>query len=337
MAYWLNIFTGTTWQEFQDAGAATACFQDSSRKVTLTKKVRPGDFLLCYMTGVSRWVGVLEVTGERFHDESRIYREDVFPLRFPVKSAVILSPEHGVPMETLRGKLSGFPAGASPSKWATLIRESLRGFSDDDGMAIVSTIRAAAANPEPRKVDPKKLKRPVNLFRRKFGSGDEEIETIVSVPPAEDDEESEVPVAEVAQAATHSEIQWRLLDLGAQLGLNVWAPRADRGRQWNGNVISEVSGLLKSLPTQFDAATNQTIENIDVLWLTGNAIVAAFEVEHTTSVYSGLLRMSDLLTMQPNIDIKLYLVGPDERYAKFTREVPRPTFASRPKPLHTAL
>jgi hypothetical protein len=44
--------------------------------------------------------------------------------------------------------------------------------------------------------------------------------------------------------------------------------------------------------------------------------------------------MSDLLTMQPNIDIKFYLVAPDERFSKFRKEVPRPTFASRTKPLH---
>lgn len=72
-----------------------------------------------------------------------------------------------------------------------------------------------------------------------------------------------------------------------------------------------------------------------MLWLTGNAIVAAFEVEHTTSIYSGLLRMSDLLTMQPNIDIRLYLVAPDERFTKFKNEVPRPTFSSGNKPLHS--
>src|SRR5207302_10478552 len=53
-----------------------------------------------------------------------------------------------------------------------------------------------------------------------------------------------------------------------------------------------------------------------------------------SAVYSGLLRMSDLLTMQPNIDIRLYLVGPDDRYRKFVKEVPRPTFAYRKKPLY---
>ena len=107
------------------------------------------------------------------------------------------------------------------------------------------------------------------------------------------------------------------------MGLRVWAPKADRGREWNGSAINNIENLLDGLPTQFDEVTQRTIENIDVLWLSGNAIVGAFEVEHSTSIYSGLLRMSDLLTMQPNIDIKLYLAAPEERYTKFKNEVAR--------------
>jgi hypothetical protein len=70
-----------------------------------------------------------------------------------------------------------------------------------------------------------------------------------------------------------------------------------------------------------------------VLWLKGNSIVAAFEVEYTSSVYSGLLRMSDLLSLQPNLDINLYLVAPDERRSKVQQEILRPTFELREKPL----
>jgi len=87
------------------------------------------------------------------------------------------------------------------------------------------------------------------------------------------------------------------------------------------------------LPTQFNDATTSTIELIDVLWLKGNTILAAFEIEATTSVYSGLLRMSDLLALQPNLDLALYLVAPDERRAKVEQEISRPTFAYREKPL----
>jgi len=91
--------------------------------------------------------------------------------------------------------------------------------------------------------------------------------------------------------------------------------------------------MLDRLPTQFNEATTRTIELIDVLWLSGNSIVAAFEVECTTSVYSGLLRMSDLLALQPNLDINLYLVAPDERRDKVEQELLRPTFSLREKPL----
>jgi hypothetical protein len=94
--------------------------------------------------------------------------------------------------------------------------------------------------------------------------------------------------------------------------------------------------MLDELPTQFNEATNRTIELIDVLWLKGNTIVAAFEIEATTSVYSGLLRMSDLLALQPNLDLQLYLVAPDERRAKVRQEIARPTFAYRERPLPKA-
>jgi hypothetical protein len=91
--------------------------------------------------------------------------------------------------------------------------------------------------------------------------------------------------------------------------------------------------LLKSLPRQFDEATNRTIELIDVLWLRVGAFVAAFEIEHTTSIYSGLLRLSDLISMQPNINIPLYIVAPDERREKVFTEINRPTFTRLRPPL----
>jgi hypothetical protein len=91
--------------------------------------------------------------------------------------------------------------------------------------------------------------------------------------------------------------------------------------------------LKQELLLQFYEATNRTIELIDVLWLKGNAIVAAFEIESTTSIYSGLLRTSDLVAMQPNLNIPLYLVAPDERREKVMIEVNRPTFSRMAPPM----
>lgn len=73
--------------------------------------------------------------------------------------------------------------------------------------------------------------------------------------------------------------------------------------------------------------TVDTIEQIDVLWLKGRSIARAFEVEQTTAVYSGLLRMADLLALQPNMDIRLHIVAPEERRDKVFREMLRPVFS----------
>jgi hypothetical protein len=74
MTYWLNLFTGTTWREFQAAGAKITGFRE--KNWNRSKSIRPGDIFLCYLVGVKRWVGLLKVTSERFRDEALIYREE---------------------------------------------------------------------------------------------------------------------------------------------------------------------------------------------------------------------------------------------------------------------
>ncbi|GAG72625.1 unnamed protein product [marine sediment metagenome] len=133
--------------------------------------------------------------------------------------------------------------------------------------------------------------------------------------------------------ASHEEIQYFLLKFGSDMGLGVYAARGDKNKSYNGNTFKDIKNIRDKIPLQFDEATNKTIENIDVLWLQDNAIIAAFEIEHTTSIYSGLLRMSDLISMQPNIKIDLYLVAPNERREKVIEEINRPTFTKLKPPL----
>lgn len=175
------------------------------------------------------------------------------------------------------------------------------------------------------------------LFKTKGKVGDKIIDTLVSVPEAEEPEENQQCISsstETAPSGTdHTQIQFYLLTLGSEMGLDVWVARNDRSKVWQGKTLGSLPNIAEQLPTQFNETTQRTIELIDVLWLKGNSIISAFEVECTTSIYSGLLRMSDLLALQPNLDIKLYLVAPDERRDKVEQEIMRPTFQFRPKPL----
>lgn len=145
--------------------------------------------------------------------------------------------------------------------------------------------------------------------------------------------EKEEPCETVASSNEHTEIQYLLLRLGNDLGFKVWVAKNDKNKQHNGGSFSEIPNIITELPLQFDSQTNKTIKLIDVLWLKGNSIEAAFEIESTTSIYSGLLRMSDLIAMQPNLNISLYLVAPDSRRDKVMAEINRPTFSRMSQPL----
>jgi type II restriction enzyme len=69
------------------------------------------------------------------------------------------------------------------------------------------------------------------------------------------------------------------------------------------------------------------IRLIDVLWLSKSEdrVVAAFEVEHTTSIYSGILRLLDLARGAPGHAANgLFLVAPDEREEDVQTQLRRP-------------
>jgi hypothetical protein len=117
------------------------------------------------------------------------------------------------------------------------------------------------------------------------------------------------------------------------MGLDVWVARNDRSKSFNGQQLGSVQRLRPTLPRQADEATSRTIELIDVLWLQENSIQAAFEIESTTSIFSGLLRMSDLIAMHPNLNIPLYIVAPSERRNKVMAEINRPTFRKLKPPI----
>jgi hypothetical protein len=332
MNYWLDLFTGTTWDEFRKAGAQVSGFRERMRQNS--RRVQPGDVLLCYLTGVMRWVGALEVVGPT-KDKSPIWASDPFPVRLAVKPLIMLDAECGVAMERFEGKLGFYRGPEHRGGFKGFLRMSPNLFkSEGDGPVIMEALREAERNPVATPIDPRKLARKASYFKVEFRKGKVAVPTVVSVPEQDDDEPAVVQAKPPAEPATrHTEIQYQLLRFGAELGLDVWVARNDRSRSYNGELLGTMSNMLDELPTQFNDATNRTIELIDVLWLKGNTILAAFEIEATTSVYSGLLRMSDLLALQPNLDLALYLVAPDERRAKVQQEIARPTFAYREKPL----
>ncbi len=125
---------------------------------------------------------------------------------------------------------------------------------------------------------------------------------------------------------THTQVQWMLAKIGKRLGMRVWIAENDRTRAYAGERLGPLS--IESLPNVgLDPESQKTIRLIDVVWIKGhNQIVAAFEIEHTTSVFSGLLRMADLVAVYPNLSFPLYIVAPEYRMDLVRRQLRRPTF-----------
>ncbi len=125
---------------------------------------------------------------------------------------------------------------------------------------------------------------------------------------------------------THTEVQGWLRDLGRALGFTVWIAANDRGRPCGSGRLGD--GCLDSLPASVAAAPGaDAVRLIDVLWLRGDHVEAAFEVEHTTSIYSGIVRMLDLALGAPASTVRgLFLVAPDDREEEVRAQLRRPAF-----------
>ncbi|MBI1947672.1 MAG: type II restriction endonuclease [Deltaproteobacteria bacterium] len=127
---------------------------------------------------------------------------------------------------------------------------------------------------------------------------------------------------------THTEVQGRLRDLGKALGFSVWVAANDRSRRFGDGTLAD--GCLVDLPPALTGiAGADAIRLIDVLWLeeaTGR-VAAAFEVEHTTSIYSGIVRLLDLTLGAPEQAVRgLFLVAPDAREKDVRAQLARPAF-----------
>ena len=125
----------------------------------------------------------------------------------------------------------------------------------------------------------------------------------------------------------HVEIQSRLKNMGLVSNNEVWVASNDRSREYHGTKLGD--GALPELPNLgLDPDTSRTVSLIDTIWLRGMRVVSAFEIENSTQIFSGLLRLADLKAQAPNLAFPLYIVAPDEKRDAVMRQLGRPAFGA---------
>jgi hypothetical protein len=124
---------------------------------------------------------------------------------------------------------------------------------------------------------------------------------------------------------SHSQIQTLVGAIGLRKGYDIWIPPIDRGKlDWS---ISLKFDCINELPYRYEMINN-VIKEVDVIWLKRGSsdLTAMFEVEHSTPIYSGLLRFNDLHLIEPQLKPKFSIVSNDLRRLLFLRQINRPTF-----------
>jgi len=124
---------------------------------------------------------------------------------------------------------------------------------------------------------------------------------------------------------SHFQIQTLIGSIGFSKGYDIWVPQSDRTRlDWK---LTKKFFCKAEIPDRFEKIKG-VISEIDVIWLQrgSSQIKALFEVEHSTPIYSGLLRFNDLHLIEPKLLPRFSIVSNELRKALFFRQINRPTF-----------
>ena len=267
MAYFIDLFSPETYEAFRQSTRDVSGF--SLHHKSRAQKIKPGDVFVCYLTGLSRWFGLLKVLeGPYIDNEPRfVAGNDPFVVRFRVQSEVWLDIDKGISIHDdaiWTGLSFTRELDKGSSRWSGLFRGSLNSLDDRDGGFLVESLTTQSAL---QKVYPLIEQDVRKLATHKVNRRDKVV--TVSVP----EEGVTIGAETVPEVETRESIRIQALiaKIGAQMGMTIWIPRADRGavaKEWR----NEGNGLLERLPLNYDDTTLRTIEQIDVLWLRGRSL-----------------------------------------------------------------
>lgn len=133
---------------------------------------------------------------------------------------------------------------------------------------------------------------------------------------------------------SHVQAQGFLLELGRLYGYETYTP--DRSRPYGRVRLGEVATLQK-MPAFTYARVVKHVGKIDVLWFHGETDELmpyfAFEVEHSTGVASGLLRLFQMYRARGR-ETRLFVVLPDEIQTQFESQTTKEPYRAIREYLH---
>jgi len=285
--------------------------------VSRFKDWREGDYLAFIVNKGLTGLGV--VAGKPFYDAKIIWDNGLFPHRIPIKFQYVLARDQRPP---ILGDVRDILTSAWGTKygWGILTQQMLE---NDQAQTIVRAITSRQNNLVQTEADLNSLLAEAKQERELSAKRTHPRKRVEKMTKQETLSIEEFESKE--EESLHTQGEYALIRIGKITGCSVFIASNDRNRVFHRKPLGK--DCLRSLPNLgLNEEAVRRISLIDIIWLAKNTPVSAFEVEATTSIYSGLLRMSDLLAVVPSLKISLYIVAPKDRQDRVRAELTRPTF-----------
>ena len=124
------------------------------------------------------------------------------------------------------------------------------------------------------------------------------------------------------EMSEHDLMIFRLLELGEQKNYGCHVGLKEQSLMLEFKKRSEP--MLTHDQYGMDRHGFDIVREIDMLWLKGDAIIKAFEVEKSTTIDSGINRFRNLFAVQPNSKIDAYIIVPDKRETEAIKKLNSP-------------
>jgi hypothetical protein len=242
------------------------------------EKMAPGDVVLIYNNGRIRFAGEIAAKVRNQELARYFWREDDTGVTWELMYFIVNEEKTNVPIEKLN-PLFGYQAHYKPQGFSMINEDAVVNFAQSYGdiLGVLKTLERG--------------------------------EELIHVPTRNAAISARIDERIERMPTEHDEMQWRLIRLGELAKCDVWVSRNDQPKQYEGNQFRD--HVLSEFHETLDVP--RSIQNIDVVWKFGPySIKSAFEIEHSTSIYSGILRLSDLRAEAPNSNYPLFIVASEE-------------------------
>ena len=147
MAYWISVGSEANFRLAEARGWDLFGFK-STRRAEVSR-MRPGDFLVFYLTKIMRFGGIAEVTSEYFEDHQRVFASpkkpaEDYPFRVRVKPVIVLAPEQYVDVREV-GPTLEFTRKWPPEHWRLAFQGALHEIPTRDFERIAGLMGQASA------------------------------------------------------------------------------------------------------------------------------------------------------------------------------------------------